>query len=206
MISLQQRTLPLRMHVHTSYCWPRGRAPPHRYVRQWEGPAIHLDRATFDCSAATYRHFWHAHKLRAALISRLEIAHGFVAPKSPQATLAPLNEAFVVRWSGGRVTRCPCPAWPRRWPHPCSCASASQAIIIMDRNSCERPNAHANATKGAPRQPKYHHPTPCVPRPTPMRFHAHTMCTRTCRHTHTPMHAPWDTATQVPLWAWGQVS
>ena len=25
------------------------------YVRQWDGPTIHLDRASFDCSAANYR-------------------------------------------------------------------------------------------------------------------------------------------------------
>jgi len=29
------------------------------YVRQWDGPAVHLDRATFDCSPAVYRNFWH---------------------------------------------------------------------------------------------------------------------------------------------------
>lgn len=41
------------------------------YVRQWDGPAIHLDRATFDCSPANYRNYWHALKLRHALHARL---------------------------------------------------------------------------------------------------------------------------------------
>lgn len=41
------------------------------YVRQWEGPAVHLDRATFDCSPSVYRNFWHVLKLREAFHARL---------------------------------------------------------------------------------------------------------------------------------------
>jgi hypothetical protein len=41
------------------------------YVRQWDGPAIHLDRATFDCSAGNYRNFWHMLKLRHVMHQRL---------------------------------------------------------------------------------------------------------------------------------------
>jgi len=41
------------------------------YVRQWEGPAVHLDRVTFDCSPAVYRNFWHVLKLREAFHRRL---------------------------------------------------------------------------------------------------------------------------------------
>jgi hypothetical protein len=43
------------------------------YVRQWEGPSVHLDRATFDCSPAIYRHFWHSLKLREVLRTRLRL-------------------------------------------------------------------------------------------------------------------------------------
>ena len=76
------------------------------------GPSIHLDRASFDCSAANYRSFWHALKLRSVLHSRI-----------------------YSRVLGGR-----------RQQH-----AAPDAIVLMDRSSCERGGASArsNATKGS---------------------------------------------------------
>lgn len=55
------------------------------YVRQWDGPSIHLDRATFDCSAANYRNFWHALKLREAMHARLARPHGHPLERGPLA-------------------------------------------------------------------------------------------------------------------------
>jgi len=40
------------------------------WVRQREGPPTFLNRATFDCSQAPVRHFWHALKLRSELHAR----------------------------------------------------------------------------------------------------------------------------------------
>ena len=45
------------------------------YVRQWEGPSIHLDKVTFDCSASNFRNFWHAVKLREILHKRMGQLH-----------------------------------------------------------------------------------------------------------------------------------
>ena len=45
-------------------------------VRQTVGPPSFLDRATFDCSRAPFRHFWHAHKLRAELHARFDTPTG----------------------------------------------------------------------------------------------------------------------------------
>ena len=36
-----------------------------------EGPSVHLDRATFDCSQGRHRNFWHVHKLREVVLARL---------------------------------------------------------------------------------------------------------------------------------------
>jgi len=56
------------------------------WVRQRVGPAVYLDRATFDCSAVpSFRHYWHALKLRSEFQKRLG------APPLPQNVVLVVN-------------------------------------------------------------------------------------------------------------------
>ena len=57
------------------------------WVRQSQGPPVFLSRATFDCTQAPIRHFWHALKLRAELHSR------FTTPPPPRDTLVLIDRS-----------------------------------------------------------------------------------------------------------------
>jgi hypothetical protein len=66
------------------------------YVRQWDGPAVHLDRATFDCSPANYRNFWHVLKLRHALHARLAAAGTGPAQRGTAPAPPPLDTVVLM--------------------------------------------------------------------------------------------------------------
>lgn len=73
------------------HAWVRFHTAWFADVRQWDGPSIHLDRATFDCSPANYRNFWHALKLREVLHARLGVGLGVHAPLQDRIVLMNRN-------------------------------------------------------------------------------------------------------------------
>ena len=105
-----------------------------------------LDRATFDCSPANYRNFWHILKLREALHARLARIRSARAAPHGIPTQPP---------SGARVPRGTRDSGTEGTRSSSSSLQALDAIVLMDRSECDGGAAKAAPPKAGAKTSSY---------------------------------------------------